>query len=174
MRKLALLFLVLTLPLVSQERELRGTVTDDATPAGECPGEKLLRLAADGIIPLECLPTATVELQWEVPEAQIAVGDVSPQHLPNFQAGTVGTINCKTIGASTDVSVNFDARNKTTPGTPGTDVHTSEIVADPDNTELAAPLGDTTIAENEELWMTISAVTGTPTKLYCSVSVEAL
>lgn len=171
MRKLALLFLILALPLAAQTRETRGTLREASTI---CTEGSVPRTGDDGKLALSCLPTTVTVLPFAVANPVVSADSAIQWPLPNFNAGTITSVDCAcrdTVGTCT-VSVNFDARAKSAPLTPGTDLHTSEIVADEDNTSVTSFAGETAIAANQKLNMSISAVTGTPTLLECYVMVE--
>jgi hypothetical protein len=171
MKKLALfLIIILAPPLVAQDRELKARVADDAT--SNCTGEKLLRLAVDGLVPLGCLPISIVMLPFTIPNPEVLATSKPQMPLPNFVAGTVRSLSCSCEGTGCTVNFNFDARAKSAPNTPGTDLHTSEMVADEDSVTVTSFAGDTTLAANEVLNLSISAVANAPTLLRCYVNVE--
>lgn len=150
--------------------DLRGAPKNVTAGAG-CPSDGVLLAGSDGLT--TCIPTSLTNLPFTIPDPVVAVSSFQRLALPNFTAATITSVDCvcEAAGACT-VSLNFDSRAKTAPTTPGTDVHTSEIVADADNTTETSLAGDTTMAANEVLNLSISAVTGAPTKLVCYVNVE--
>jgi hypothetical protein len=171
MTKLALILLTLPLTaLVAQDREVKARVADDAT--SNCTGEKLLRLAVDGLVPLGCLPTSTVLLPFTIPNPEVAATSKAQWPLPNFVAGTVTSLTCSCEGTGCTVDFNFDARAMSAPGTPGTDLHTSEFQADEDSVTVTSFAGDTANAANEVWNLSISAVANAPTLLRCYLNVE--
>ena len=173
MRKLALMFLLfffVVSPLSAQVRDLKGRIIDDAT--SDCEAEKLLRLADAGLVPEACLPTSTVELPWFEVNPVVAPSSVAKHFLPSKQAGRVTNVYCETDTGTVDL--NFDSRAKGALGTPGTDLHTSEIVATSTGVTVTTFAGDDENAANQAWVLSISATSGSPTLLSCWMTVERL
>lgn len=138
---------------------------------GACPADGLPILGPDGIT--SCIPASLAALEWFIANPTVGATSSQQKALPNFAANTVTSVDCICIAAGAcTVDLNFDARDKTTPTVAGTDLHTSEIVADEDNTTVTSFAGDTTAALNEKWNLSISAVTGSPTLLQCYMNVE--
>jgi len=170
MTRLVLLLLFLSLPSFPQLSETRGNLKEARV---DCPNDAVPRLGADGKLGLACLPTSSATLEFFIANPVVGATSSVQKALPNFAAGTVTSVDCVCIAAGAcTVSLNFDARAKTAPTTPGVNLHTSEIEADEDNTTVTSFAGQTTNAANQKWNMSISAVTGSPTLLQCYLNVE--
>jgi len=142
------------------------------TAGTACPGDGLPILDAGGVT--SCIPASLSVLEFFIANPVVSAFYPQQKVLPNFAAHTVTSVDCVCIDVDEvcTVSLNFDPRDKTTPTVAGTDLHTSEIVADEDNTVVTSLLGDTTAALNEKWNLSISAVTGSPEYLQCYLNVE--
>ena len=170
MRKL-LLLVALVIPTFAwaQNRHVKAALAEATV---SCEGDAVPRLGPDGKLSVVCLPTSIAMLPFMIPNPEVLATSKPQLPLPNFAAGTVTSLSCSCEGTGCTVNFNFDARAKSAPGAPGTDLHTEEMVADEDSVTDTSFAGDTTNAANEVWNLSISGVTNAPTLLRCYLNVE--
>lgn len=125
-----------------------------------------------GKIEDSALPVASGMMQWTIPDPAIDAQSEELHGLPKLAAGKISHLVCACEGTVCSVSLNLDARAVSALSTPGTDLHTSEIVADEDGVTMTSFGGDDTNAFNEVWNLSISAVENAPTMLRCWVTVD--
>ena len=111
-----------------------------------------------------------VDLRWVVKRDSgvrtytWVVGSLSTGGVPGPQLAelhTVERVNAYTLAGT---SVTFNIEERAVIGTPGTDIMTSDLVADVDGAQDASP-ANASLAANTWLWVDISNISGSPDKV---------